>query len=252
MDLDSPASELTPTIPRENSPPVPVSRAIAACEVLICSDYPTQFLLGLTFAAFGLHPQDEHGTLNFTFIVLLSLIDTILLLGLIFAFLRVHGESARRVFLGDRPIAREARFGLPLTVVAFLIAVGSLLIVRWIVPSWKEPRNPFQDVVTGPGSAVVFALVVVVAGGIREELQRAFLMHRFEQWLGGPVVGVVVASFAFGAGHLLQGADAAVATAVLGAFWAIVYLRRRSVVAPIVSHSSFNLLQLLQLIAIGR
>ncbi len=27
-------------------------------------------------------------------------------------------------------------------------------------------------------------------------------------------------------------------------FWAIIYLRRRSIVAPVVSHSGFNLLQL--------
>lgn len=253
MDLESPApAELTPAIRREQSEPYPLSRIAAAGEVLICSDYPTQFLLGITFAAFGLRPQDAHGTLNFNFIVLLSLVDTLLLVGLIFFFLRAHGERPRDIFLGSRPIAQEARFGIPLTVVAFLVAVVSLLIVRWLVPSWREPRNPFQDVVTGPGSAVVFALVVVVAGGVREELQRAFLMHRFERWLGGAWVGVVVASLAFGVGHLLQGADAAVATAILGAFWAVVYLRRRSVVAPVVSHSSFNLLQLLQLIAIGR
>ena len=87
---------------------------------------------------------------------------------------------------------------------------------------------------------------------MREELQRAFLMHRFERWLGGGAVGVVIASAAFGAGHLLQGADAAVATGLLGAFWAVVYLKRRSVVAPVVSHSGFNLLQLVQFMAIGR
>ena len=31
-----------------------------------------------------------------------------------------------------------------------------------------------------------------------------------------------------------------------GAFWGVVYLRRRSVVAPVVSHSGFNLLQIVQ------
>ena len=55
---------------------------------------------------------------------------------------------------------------------------------------------------------------------------------------------MIVASIAFGAGHYVQGADATVATAGLGAFWAIVYLRRRSVVAPMVSHSGFNLLEI--------
>ena len=43
-----------------------------------------------------------------------------------------------------------------------------------------------------------------------------------------------------------------VATALLGAFWAVVYLRRRSVVAPMVSHAGFDLLQIVQFLALGR
>ena len=99
---------------------------------------------------------------------------------------------------------------------------------------------------------LVFALVLIVAGGIREEVQRAFLLRRFERWLGGPRVGLVVTSAAFGAGHFVQGADAAVATAALGAFWGAVYLRRRSVAAPVVSHAGFNVLQVAQYLAFGR
>jgi uncharacterized protein len=62
----------------------------------------------------------------------------------------------------------------------------------------------------------------------------------------------VVSSIAFGAGHFIQGADAAVATATLGAFWGAVYLRRRSIAAPVVSHAGFNLVQVLQYLAFAR
>ena len=67
-----------------------------------------------------------------------------------------------------------------------------------------------------------------------------------------PLVGVILGSAAFGAGHLLQGKDAAIATGALGAFWGVVYLRRRSVIAPVVSHSGFNLLQIAQFLVLGR
>ena len=83
----------------------------------------------------------------------------------------------------------------------------------------------------------MFAVVAIVAGGVREELQRAFLLHRFEQHLGGAGVGVFVLSIAFGLAHFLQGWDAAIVTGTLGAFWALIYVRRRSSVAPIVSHA---------------
>ena len=103
-----------------------------------------------------------------------------------------------------------------------------------------------------PGQAALFAVVLIVAGGMREEIQRAFLLRRFERSLGGARVGLIVSSLMFGVGHYIQGADAAIATAALGAFWGWVYLRRRSVVAPVVSHSGFNLVQVLQFLTLGR
>ena len=63
-------------------------------------------------------------------------------------------------------------------------------------------------------------------------------------------VGVIVLSTAFGLGHALQGWDAAIATGTLGAFWAILYLRRRSSVAPIISHAGFNSIEVFR-VAMG-
>lgn len=44
--------------------------------------------------------------------------------------------------------------------------------------------------------------------------------------------------------------DAAIATGTLGAFWAILYLRRRSSVAPIISHAGFNAIEVFR-VAMG-
>jgi membrane protease YdiL (CAAX protease family) len=93
-------------------------------------------------------------------------------------------------------------------------------------------------------------VVLLAAGGIREEIQRAFLLHRFDVWLGGPIVGLAVTSIGFGAGHLIQGADAAVTTGLLGAFWGYVYFLRKSCVAPMVSHAGFDLVQVVQFLGI--
>ena len=253
MDVESPASELLPPLPVEHARPTLEQRGVAAIEVLLCSDFPTQLLLGAAFAAFGFRPQAADGTLDITFVTVLSLADTALLIGLIFVFLVAHGERPRDVFHGGRPVLREVRAGVPMILTAFAIALVVLLSARALAP-WLRTvaHNPFQDLIRTPRDVAMFAVVVVVAGGVREELQRAFLLHRFERWLGGRGVGVLITSAAFGAGHLLQGADAALATTLLGAFWAVVYLKRGSVVAPLVSHSGFNLLQLVQFMAIGR
>ena len=50
--------------------------------------------------------------------------------------------------------------------------------------------------------------------------------------------------------HYPQGWDAVIATGIIGAVWAVMYLRRRSSVAPIVSHAAFNSLEILR-VAVG-
>ncbi len=217
---------------------------VAFIEVLICSDYLTQVALGGTLAAFGYQPFVQ-GRLSVRYVVVLSLGDALLLLGLILAMLYAHGERPRDVFVGRRPMVAEGLLGVFMIPAAILIAALVLLLVERFAPGLHTvARNPLQELLRSPREAWLFALVVVAAGGVREEIQRAFLLHRFEVSLGGPVVGVVVTSVAFGAGHLLQGVDATLATGLLGAFWGVVYLRRRSCVAPMVSHAGFDLMQI--------
>jgi len=97
----------------------------------------------------------------------------------------------------------------------------------------------------------MFACVALLAGGVREEVQRAFILTRFERDLGGPIVGLAVTSIAFGAGHALQGWDAALATGLLGAVWGVIYVRRRSAIAPMVSHAGFNSLEIVRYLVSG-
>ena len=244
-----PRSEPAAVRPRASA----AERIVALIEVILCSDYPTQFALGATLVAFGIHPRGADGRLDFTYIVTLSLVDTAVLIGLIAFFLAAHRESLSELLFGGKPVRHELAAGLPMTLLSLVLAGAVLGGIQQFAPQLHSAAgNPLKDLVRTPGEIAIFAVVIVVAGGVREEIQRAFLLRRFERWLGGGAVGVVMASMAFGAGHLLQGVDAAIATGILGAFWGVVYLRRRSVVAPVVSHSGFNLLELAQFLTIGR
>jgi len=219
-------------------------RVTAVLEVLLCSGFPTQALVVGMLAAAGWRPV---APLTLSYVVVLSLIDSVVLVALIVTFIRLRGERVSEVFFGGRSVVAEAVAGVPLIFAALAIGIGILTLLRMVAPGLHDvEQNPLEALIATPRDAAVFAVVVVIAGGIREELQRAFLLRRFERQLGGPIVGVIVASAVFGAGHRVQGADAAIATALLGAFWAVVYRRRRSVMGPGVSHSGFNLLQLLQ------
>lgn len=227
-------------------------RLTAIAEILLCSSIPTQILLGALLRIGGVAPLEGDGQLSLPFVLILSVADTLLLIGLMVALTRAHGERVAALWLGARTIGREALLGALLIPTVFLLVVVLLNVLRVTAPWLHNVEiNPLEQLASTPGEAAVFAVVAILAGGVREELQRAFLLQRFERHLGGAMVGVAVLSVGFGLGHVVQGWDAVVTTAILGAVWAVVYLRRRSTIAPLVSHAGFNSLEVLRVAAFG-
>lgn len=226
-------------------PPVPpMTRGRAIAEVLLCSSYPTQVAAAGVLALLGVVPQTAGGELNATFVFGVSTLDAVLVVGLVVALLRRQGESLSAVFLGHRQVWREAAFGVALVP---LVTIGVAVVVRSVQALWPSlhnvPVNPLTTFMVDPAMAVAFGVMVVVAGGVREEMQRAFQLHRLRQHVTSPLVALVVTSVAFGLGHTVQGRDVALATFGLGLFWGALYLRRHSLVAAGVSHALFNLAQ---------
>jgi membrane protease YdiL (CAAX protease family) len=226
-------------------------RVLAVLEVLLCSSLPTQFLIANILAGLGISPRigDQ---LSLTFVFILSVTDTAVLIALMALLTRAHGDSPWLLWRGRAPLRGEVVLGLMLVPVAVFMVAFLMGIIRTLAPALHNvPENPLESLASGGAvGAALFGIVAIVAGGIREELQRAFLLQRFERHLGGETVGVVVLSTAFGLGHALQGWDAAIATGALGAFWAILYLQRRSSVAPMVSHAGFNSIEVIR-VAMG-
>jgi membrane protease YdiL (CAAX protease family) len=210
-------------------------------EILLCSGYPTQILLGQLLMLAGIRPLGADGSLSATFVFALSIIDTLVLLSLIVFLLARRGERPWDVFFGRRPAAAEVRAGIFSFPIIIIVVVTLLVAIRRFLPSLHNvPENPLEGLLRTGASVWLFLLVVIVAGGVREELQRAFLLHRFRNDLRSPWIGLIVTSLAFGMGHTLQGVDAAIVTATLGAIWGAMYLTRGGALAPVVSHSLFN------------
>jgi membrane protease YdiL (CAAX protease family) len=225
----------------------PSRRAWAALQVFLCSGLPTQALAGTGLWLVGLVPADTPGGLTLPFVVALSLIDAALLVGLVLGFLLLDGESPSAVLFGWRRRWSEFRFGLLLVpMVLLIVVVCGLAIDRWL-PWLQEPINPFAELLKTPRDTVILAFVGIAAGGVREEIQRAFILHRFDRYLGGAGLGLVLFSLLFGAGHFVQGWGAVIITALLGVLWGLVYLARRSIIAPLVSHSVFNTIEVVGL-----
>ena len=230
---------------------LPVERLGAFIEVVLCSGFPTQILVFAALSALGLPHRTNEGWVP-GFVVIMSLTDMVLVLGLVYLFLRAHQESVAGFVLGQRRPLREVAVGLALIPAAFVIVVLVLATILTVKPELHNVTvSPFERMLQTPRDAAVFAFVVMFAGGVREEVQRAFVIRRFGQYLGGGVAGILIYSVVFGLGHLDQGYAATIATGFLGAFWGFVYWSRGSLVAPVISHAGFNLAQLLKYVTLA-
>lgn len=225
-------------------------RLAAALEVALCSGFPTQLALAVVLTRAGIASVGSGGELSLLYVVTLSLGDAVLLVGLIAYFLRRSGERPLGVLLGRRPHGPNVLLGLALIPLTVLLAWAGLQLLHAFWPGLRNvSENPLEGLIRSPLDALLFAVVAIVAGGLREEIQRAFILRRFEQHLGGGWLGLAVFSIVFGLGHYIQGWDAAIVTAVLGAIWGALFLLRRSIVPAVISHAGFNTSEILIVLA---
>jgi membrane protease YdiL (CAAX protease family) len=234
-------------------------------EILLCSGYPTQIVLGQLLVLAGMAPVLRNGSISWygwgfpglstpafslssRFVFMVSVADTVVLLALIVFLLRRRGERPLEVFFGGRPVRREAWAGaLSFPFVIGVVIAMMLGIQRFLPGLHNVANNPLEGFIGTGVNPWMFLAVVIIAGGMREELQRAFLLHRFRGDLGQPWMGLFITSLSFGMGHTIQGNDAAIITGTLGAIWGAMYLTRGGALASIVSHSLFNSGELLRI-----
>ena len=164
---------------------------------------------------------------------------------LIASFLRMPGSTKRETLgFGQGSVAGEVALGLALFP-PVLIATGLLQagIVKFLPALRTVPENPLLALIQSPVDLVAFAALSVLAGGAGEETIRAFVLRRFEVYLGGIGWGLVVWSALFGLLHAIQGVDTAIIVGLLGLAFGAIYAWRRNPVAPIVLHAAFDLFQ---------
>jgi membrane protease YdiL (CAAX protease family) len=102
---------------------------------------------------------------------------------------------------------------------------------------------PIQTLFRDPRDAPAWIFSAIVGGGFAEELERAFILTRFEKAFGrsGLVVAVIADSAVFGLGHLYQGRGSAMSSGCTGLMLALIFLRRRRVADAMVVHALFDL-----------
>ena len=226
-------------VPEERkSPPNPRVRARALLEVLLCTDLPAALIVPSLLVRSGFRvDRIFQSSAQFA---LLRLSYCAFILATIFLLVRLRRESLRTLLRFDAPWRREAIAGLAVVPFLFAATGGVGLFFRAYFPEMVTTENPILALIKTPWDTVWFLATAIVAGGLEEEVQRAFVLRRFEKYLGGIYAGLVVWTLYFGAGHWVQGFDNAVGAGMLGLLFGLTYIWRQNLVAPIVAHAAYD------------
>lgn len=221
-----------------------IDRSIALLEVLLMSGLVSGFVAALPFSAF--HVGNTALFLKDTrFLSLYLLLETCITFLILAVILRTRRETIASLGLRREHWKRNFTLGLALVPLLFFVNAIVALAFKLYLPKYYVEQNPLTEIIHTPQQLALFILAAILAGGIKEELQRAFILNRFRTYLGGAAAGLVLWSIAFGAGHYIQGFQGIVIAVIYGFIFGMIYILSGSLIAPMVAHGLYDSLVLL-------
>lgn len=217
---------------------------------------PKRTALGLSLAVISLdwlqrlltQPAGPRLPAHFGELVVRVAIYKLLVVGVIYLLLRIGGEGFAALGVSRTRWPARVGVGAAIGFVMFLgLNIGLSAALNALIPPSPDTVSSVTSFFRDPVHLLAWLPIGIFGGGVVEELERIFVLTRFERWLGRPglVLGVVLSSAMFGFGHLYQGLGSALSTAVSGLVFALVYLRRRSALEPVVAHAFSDVLAMI-------
>jgi membrane protease YdiL (CAAX protease family) len=220
-----------------------INRIQAAFEIFLIAGIVSSFIAAFPFyrklSSSGFQLQNVSVVCGY---VLLEATLTIIFLSMVMS---AHREGPKKIGLRWEAWKSNAWLGLGLVPVLFLCNGLIGYVFQTYFPQHFSSRNPLLEIIHTRGELAFFVVSAIFAGGIKEELQRAFILTRFGEWFGGAWLGLLLWSIAFGAAHYVQGLQGIVTAGLFGFLFGIVYLLRGSLIGPMVAHGLYDTLALL-------
>jgi membrane protease YdiL (CAAX protease family) len=174
--------------------------------------------------------------LGFVPVSIFAMLRDLALISLILFFIRSNREHVRSIGWTFKNARREIALGIVLFVVFFfgaaflesLLEAAGLSSPRIPPPSFVSPRGI-------PQTMLAFLMVVIVALS-EETIFRSYLILRFKAITESSVWAILLSAFVFSLGHGYEGSAGVVTVGLMGVFLGVVYVWRKSLVAPIVIH----------------
>jgi membrane protease YdiL (CAAX protease family) len=231
-------------LPSEISRKTWMDRLQAAIEVLLVSGLVSGLIASVPLLVVRIKNTDLLAR-NANFLSGYLLLESALTFLILFALMKLHREPADS--LGLRLRHWKPNFLIGLAVVPFLFLTNGVVAILFksYLPKFYSEHNPLLESIQTLPQLALFVFSALVAGGIKEEMQRAFILNRFRTYLGGAWIGLLLWSLVFGMGHYAQGVQGIVIASLYGLLFGLLYLLSGSLVAPITAHAVYDTMAIL-------
>ena len=178
----------------------------------------------------------KQGTLSFVIVAFASILRDLALVSLILFFVWRNNEPV--TWIGWT--LKNSRKEIVLGIVLFIpLTFGTGLLENGLrAMGLSIPSTPLPSFLAARGMAeflLAFVLVVIVALA-EETIFRGYLILRLKAVTAKPTAAVLLSAVIFSLGHGYEGSAGVVTVGVMGLVFALVYMWRQSLVAPIVMH----------------
>ena len=200
----------------------------------------------------------NQGNMSFVLTAIATILRDLALLSLILFFLWRNGESIRS--LGWTLKNGWLKGGWKEVVLGIGLFVPVTFGIAWLdrflqMAGFSAPAAPQPSFLAaaGVGEFILAFVMVVIVAVAEETIFRGYLMLRFGAIAGSKAVAVLVSSIIFALGHGYEGTAGVITVVALGLVFALVYVWRKNLVAPMVMHflQDFIAIILLPLLGLG-
>ncbi len=178
----------------------------------------------------------RQGGLGFVLLSVAVILRDLALLCLVLFFLWRNGEPLAAVGLTRRKFWSEAGLGVVLFIPLFIATSAIDVFLQKAGLSALSAPVPLFTNEKGPWEFVLAFLLVAVVALCEEAIFRGYLILRFRNITSRAVAAVLLSSLIFSLGHGYEGTAGVLTVGVMGLVFALVYLWRKNLTAPIVMH----------------
>lgn len=178
----------------------------------------------------------RQGSMSFMLIALSTILRDLALVSLILFFVWRNGEHLDVIGWRFKNIGKEVMLGVWFFIPFFF---GAGLLEKGLrMVGFTAPATPLPSLIAEKNTAefLLAAVLVVVVALAEETIFRGYLVLRFKNIMTNTAVAVLTSAVIFSLGHGYEGSAGVITVGVMGVVFALIYLWRQSLVAPMVMH----------------